>query len=134
MWAINKKYPALNWWENFMSGHWSIGKMTIYGENAMCWAVNIRTKKWGVICFSLPSLSRKRRGWDHYFYLSPNATPWACTFHFGGDKQESIRAKIRKMNFGHNFSTKEKSRELRTLNDKFESLHITEYDMNKLGY
>jgi len=31
------KYEGLSWWENFMGGHITIGRVTIYGENAMRW-------------------------------------------------------------------------------------------------
>lgn len=39
VWGIHKKYPGLSWFENFMSGHVSIGNVTIFGENAMHWAI-----------------------------------------------------------------------------------------------
>ena len=130
------KYETFNWWENFMSGHISIGKMTIYGANAMCWAVNIRTKKWGYICFSLPSIRRKKFKMGNYFYLSPNGAFWACTYYRGSDKKEKIRAEIRKLNFGHNFNTNNELtyRKLRCLNDKFDWFAINEYDLSKYGY
>lgn len=58
-----KEYRSLSWWENFMSGHVSFGPVTIFGENAMHWAVNIKTKRWGYICFRLPlRCSRMRVG------------------------------------------------------------------------
>lgn len=53
---ITKKYKSLNWFENFMSGHLSIGNITIYGSNDMCWSVNIKTRKLGYVCFTLPSI------------------------------------------------------------------------------
>lgn len=74
-----KKYKSLSWWENFMGSHLSMGPVTIYGENAMHWAVNIRTNRWGYICFRLP-LRCFGRWWPMYFYISPDATPWAATF------------------------------------------------------
>ncbi|AXH76552.1 MAG: hypothetical protein [Bacteriophage sp.] len=95
--------------------------MTIYGSNAMCWAVNTHTKRWGYICFSLPSIARKRSKQGHYFYLSPDGTPSSSTFYRGIDKTEKIRAEIRKMNFGHNFDVNNDSvyARLRILNDKY---------------
>ena len=74
-----KKYPSLSWQENFLGGHLSIGSITIYGENAMHWAVNIRTRKFGYICFRLPV---KCFGvwWPLYFYCSPDTTPTRATF------------------------------------------------------
>lgn len=74
-----KEYQSFTWWQSFMSGHVNIGPITIYGENAMHWAVNIRTKRWGYICFRLP-LRCFGKWWPLYFYISPNGTPWAATF------------------------------------------------------
>jgi len=74
-----KEYRSLSWWENFMGGHVSFGPVTIFGENAMHWAVNIKTKRWGYICFRLP-LRCFGQWWPVYFYCSPNGTPWAATF------------------------------------------------------
>lgn len=118
IWGIHKKYSALSWWENFMGGHVNIGNMTIYGANAMCWVVNISTKRWGYICFTLPSISRFRRRHGYYFYLSPNGTPWASTFYIG-NKKEAQRARIRKHIFGHGFNTDKYRDDLRKLNDTF---------------
>lgn len=131
IWGVHKKYPSLSWWQNFMSGHLSIGKVTIYGCNAMDWAVNIYTKRWGAICFTLPSLTRiktekhsGKKWYQWYFYISPNATPWASTFYRGSDKQEKIRALIRKHHFGHNFNSWDDSlsKKLHYLNDKMDSI------------
>lgn len=130
------KYESFNWFENFMGGHISIGNITIWGANAMCWAVTIHTKRWGYICFSLPSVRRHRAGWGHYFYLSPNGTPWACTYYRGLDDEEKIRAQIRKLNFGHNFNTNDEEtyKKLRCLNSKFEWFRITDYDLKQEKY
>lgn len=58
----------------------TLGRLTIYPLRcAMHGAVNYRTKRWGYVCFRLPSYSRGS-WWPWYFYLSPNATPWAATF------------------------------------------------------
>lgn len=132
-WLFGKKakYDTFNWWENFMGGHLNIGKLTIFGDNAMCWAVNYRTKKWGYVCFTLPSIKRKKMKMPYYLYLSPNGTPWASTFYIGGNKNERIRAQIRKLNFGHGFNTNKNEYKLRALNDKFDLLHISEYDIEK---
>lgn len=124
----------MSWSRNFLGGHLNLGrKITIFGANAMDFAVNISTKRWGYICFTLPTFARIAgiRRW--YFYCSPNATPWACTFFRGSDELEVVRAQIRKINFGHAFSTQEKYRELCALNDRFESLRITAYDLEKFG-
>jgi hypothetical protein len=74
IWGIHKKHPALSWFENFMGGHINIGKHTIYGENAMNWAVNISTKK-GWLCFTLPTWRRIISKDEWYIYLSPNGAP-----------------------------------------------------------
>lgn len=127
------KYETFNWWENFMSGHISIYKMTIYGANAMCWTVQIHTKRYGYICFTLPSIRRNKSKQGYYFYLSPNGTPWASTFYIGYDKKEQIKAKIRKFNFGHNFNTTDEYEKLRCLNNKFDWFIISDYDMMKFN-
>lgn len=139
IWGIHKKYSSLSWWENFMGGHLSIGPITIFGANAMNWAVNIDTRKWGRICFTLPTLSRWRTGSDGksryywYFYLSPNCTPWASTFYRGSDKQEVIRAQIRRMNFGHGFNSSKLRAELYALNHRFDYFRLSEYDVETFG-
>lgn len=138
IWGIHKKYSSLSWWENFMGGHVSIGPITIFGANAMCWAVNISTRL-GYLCFTLPVVARWRvnsRGqkwWSWYIYLSPNATPWACTFYRGSDKEERIRAQIRLLNFGHGFDTRKMQNELYALNQKFAQFRVSEYDIEQFG-
>jgi len=97
------EYPTLSWYENFMGGHITFGKTTIYGCNAMCWAVNIHTKKWGYVCFTLPSINRLRRREGMYFYLSPNATPQASTLYIGRDKEQKKLSVKRRKKYGHNF-------------------------------
>lgn len=129
IWGITKKYKSLSWFENFMGGHLCIGPITIYGANAMRWAVNIKTKK-GYLCFTLPVPSRIRTNrdgykWlDWYAYLSPNGTPWACTWYIGWDKNEQIRAKIRNLNFGHGFDTDKEKERLYAINDKYSSFYF----------
>jgi hypothetical protein len=72
----------------------------------MHWGVNVHTKRWGFVCFRLP-LTCFGRWWPLYFYVSPNATPWASTFHRGGwrSERERERAEQRRAAFGHNFDT-----------------------------
>jgi len=65
-------------WEKYFGGHINIGPIVIYGENAMHWAINIKTR-WGYICFRLP-LRCFGRWWNLYFYISPNGTPSQATF------------------------------------------------------
>ena len=81
IWGIHKKYQCLSWWENFMGGHLNIGRITIYGENAMHWAINIRIFK-TYICFRLP-FKCFGKWWGLYFYISKDATPTEATFKIG---------------------------------------------------
>ncbi len=94
----------MNWLERKLSGHISIGPVTLYGANAMHWAVDIRTRRWGYVCFRLP-LPCFGRWWPMYFYLSPNATPWASTFYLGDERGEREAAKQRRERLGHNFDS-----------------------------
>lgn len=89
---------------DFLSGHINIGKLTIYGRNAMHWGCTLYTKKYGYICWRLPFLC-DGRWWPLYFYCSPNATPWAATFMLGKkeDRDDWVRSRIRYTCFGHNF-------------------------------
>jgi len=103
--------------DKYFGGHISIGKLTIYGRNAMRWGVNCRTKKWGYICFNLPIPINSKIS-KFYFYLSPNATPWASTYYYGEDKREIRLSKLRKEAFGHGFNTDKNYTELRHINDK----------------
>ena len=135
IWGIHKKYKSLSWSENFLGGHFSIGRFTWYGCNAMLYAMNFRTKKLGYICFRPPNFcfGKYRKP---YLYFSPNGTPWASTYYLGPDKNEKIRAKIRKLNFGHGFnasssSINSKYLELMALNRKFETMYISSYDVDK---
>jgi hypothetical protein len=139
IWGIHKKYPSLSWWENFTGGFISFGNITIFGANAMRWTLQIRTKKWGIVCITLPVAARwttRRDGtryWHWYIYCSPNGTPWAATYYIGSNRKEHIRAKIRKLNFGHNFDTDQQYQKLRALNDKFDCLQIHQWDVEKYG-
>jgi hypothetical protein len=100
--------------------------VTIYGGNAIHYAVEVRTRRYGYIVFRLFTLSPKEHPLE--LYCSPNATPWACTYYLGPDRNERLRARIRKLNFGHNFSTDRYSKELRALNEKYSGFWITESD------
>lgn len=66
-------------------------------------------------------------------YLSPNGTPWACTWYIGSSTEEKIRAKIRKYNFGHGFDTRKYKDELYAINHKFSWFKVTEYDIFTFG-
>jgi hypothetical protein len=95
-------------WDQLLgAGHRSIGPVTFYRfETAMHGAVNISTKRWGVICFAWPRLGGYR-DWPAYFYLSPNATPWASTLMLGNDghmtREERRLVAVRRALWGHGY-------------------------------
>lgn len=99
---------------DFLSGHIRIGKLTIYGRNAMHWGCTLYTKKYGYICWRLP-LHCYRKWWPLYLYFSPDATPQKSTFMLGKkhDKDEWLRARVRGEVLGHNFNVDK-------YNDEFE--------------
>ena len=88
----------------FMTGHISIGNLTIYGRNAMHWGCHLYTKKYGYICWRLP-FTCDGQWYPLYLYFSPNGTPWASTFMLGKkhDKENWVKSRIRYTMFGHNF-------------------------------
>jgi hypothetical protein len=81
---FKKRYPSLGFAENFLGGHITIGPITIFGENAMHWAVNIKTRR-GWFCFRLP-FRCFGSWWSLYCYLSPDATPNRATWWGWGRK------------------------------------------------
>lgn len=107
----------MNFWERYFGGHINIGPVTIYGENAMHWGVNIRTKRWGYVCFRLP-MRCFGMWWPLYLYASPCATPWAATFYLGGGRHNGDRAlaPLRRHRLGHNFNDDEHGETLRRIN------------------
>lgn len=73
---------------------------------AMHGAINIRTDRWGYICFKPPTYVFGQ-WWGWYFYLSPNATPWASTLLWGKrafSSSERMMARVRKALWGHGYS------------------------------
>jgi len=85
IWKRFYKYPGLGFWENFFGGHADIGPVTVYGENAMHWAVTVRVKGRGFLCFRLPF--RCFGGWRPlYCYFSPDGTPTNASRWFWGRK------------------------------------------------
>lgn len=101
-----------------LGGHINLGPVTIFGRNAMHWAVNIRTHRWGWVCFRLPFFCYGA-WWPLYLYASPNGTPWAATFYVGGGRWDRDRmlAPIRRARFGHNFDSDRHYEELQKINE-----------------
>ena len=114
------KISIMKRFANKIQGSFNIGNLTVYGDNAMHFACNYYTKKFGYICFKLPLPSGiankilykdKLRWYPLYLYFSPNGTPWASTFMIGkgdctgkqGSKIDRTKAKMRKLRLGHNF-------------------------------
>lgn len=92
--------------EKYLGEHITIGRLTIYGFNAMHVAFQFWTKKYGYICFH-PTIKMRGHWWRWYFYTSPNATPWASTFAIGPgiDPDDKAGAPLRKWLLGHNYNT-----------------------------
>ncbi len=87
----------------------SFGPICIYSlESAMHGAVNIHTKRWGYVCFKLPTFVFGR-WWPAYFYLSPNATPWGATILIGRrfSRGEKSLACVRRALWGHGYSQRD---------------------------
>ena len=101
----------------FLTGHISIGRLKIYGRNAMHWGCRFYTKKYGYICWRLP-LPCFGHWFPLYLYFSPNATPWAATFMIGKKHSEAdwVRSNIRYLVLGHNFKSDEYNEEFKVSN------------------
>ena len=98
-------------WKN-LSGHTSLGPVTVYGFNNMHVAVNIWTKRFGAVCFhpDLRFLGSNApwmlgKDWPWYFYMSPDYTPGSATFAIGpGMKKDAkLDAFRRWLMWGHNY-------------------------------
>lgn len=97
-----------------IEGHFSIGNLTVFGDNAMHFGCHFWTKKFGYICWRLPLptgiadkiLYGDKLHWEPlYFYISRNATPWAAVFMLGKKHSPSdwAVARLRKKYFGWNY-------------------------------
>lgn len=69
------------WIDRLFRGHLTVGHVTIYGANAMHWALNIRTSR-GYLC-AHPTTRTFGGRWPWYVYLSPDGTPTAAYWGFG---------------------------------------------------
>ena len=78
---IETKYKHSKFLGKYFGSHINIGPITIYGYNAMHFAVNIETR-WGYICFH-PTLICFGRWWRWYFYISKDATPYNTRLKLG---------------------------------------------------
>ncbi len=98
----------IRWFEKHLGGH--IGgyvfgqRWTLYGFNAMHIAFELKTRRWGWLCFH--PWTPFYRGWAWYFYASPNGRPIVSTIAVGpGLSQDTKRlAAERRGLFGHNFN------------------------------
>lgn len=73
-------------------------------RSAMHGAMEFRTRRFGWVCFKPPTRSYGK-WWPGFFYLSPNATPWAATLLIGRGytATEKRMAKIRHLLWGHGY-------------------------------
>ena len=85
---FKKRYPSLSFAENFLGGHVTIGPVTIFGENAMHWAVVIDMGK-DYLSFRLP-LRCDGRWWPLYCFRSPDGTPTQATWWGWGRKDRGF--------------------------------------------
>lgn len=73
-------YPK-RWQDRLFTGHVNVGPVTIFGANAMHWAVNIRIRgAWW--CFH-PRTRTFGGKWPAYFYISKDGTPSKATARLG---------------------------------------------------
>lgn len=84
----------MNFLEKYLGGHINIGRLIIYGFNAMHVAFNYMTDK-TYICFH-PPMHCFGKWWPWYLYISRNATPQLAIWGTGPgfyshDKERSIR-------------------------------------------
>lgn len=103
--------------DRWFGGHIHFWGVTVYGRNAMHWGVTVQTRRWGYVCFRLP-FRCYGCWWPLYFYVSPNATPWASTFMIGRahDPEHCRLASVRRHAFGHNFDTEQHIEQLGLIN------------------
>lgn len=111
----------MKWYEKKLAGHISFivfkWRVVIYGFNAMHVAINVGTYRWGYLCFH-PPFKVFGHWWPWYFYISPNATPWASTYAIGpgvSKRDKALAAKRRRL-FGDNFDTTKNAEALQSLN------------------
>lgn len=71
------------WQDRLFRGHVKIGRVTIWGANAMHWAINVwLLGHWW--CFH-PSTRTYGGRWPWYFYISKDATPQNACYLVGDE-------------------------------------------------
>lgn len=95
------------WLEVHAGGHATLGPVTIFGNNAMHYTIEVTTRRWGYLCIRPPVYSLGRWHPWHVF-ASPNGTPWAATFMAGPrfTQDERRDARYRRRKYGHNFDSR----------------------------
>lgn len=70
--------------------------------------LNLWTRRWGYVCVK-PRTRAFGLWWPAYFYLSPNATPWAATLLLGREygRSEKMMARVRWALWGHGYDVEE---------------------------
>jgi hypothetical protein len=71
---INRWLDKPGYLRKKLTGHIKIGRLTIFGRNAMHYAWNYRRKDGMYVCFRPPSRCFGMR-LGYYFYISPDGTP-----------------------------------------------------------
>lgn len=66
--------------DKYINGHIKIGRLTIYGRNAMHYAWNYTRKDGMVVCFRPPSRCFGMK-LGYYFYISPDGTPGEAIYY-----------------------------------------------------
>ncbi len=67
------------WTERYLGGHFTVGPLTVFGDNAMHWAWQLRTPNGYVV--ARPPSARSHR--NPCVYFSPDATPSNALWGFG---------------------------------------------------
>jgi hypothetical protein len=81
-----QRYPS-RWQDRLFRGHVSIGPVTVYGANAMHWAINV----WALGHYWCWHPTTRTFGgyWPWYFYLSTDATPSKACYLRRGRRKKS---------------------------------------------
>lgn len=87
-------YYRERWIDRVWTGHLNLGPVTVYGANAMHWALEIHIRGHGYLC-AHPTTKTFGAVWPWYVYLSPNATPgsakWGIGPGFDGPRKRPVR-------------------------------------------